>query len=343
MGAARTHRVPLDFLSGGRWRVDVVRDGPDGPVRESRLLTRHDTLKVRGVENGGFAAFVCRAVPGRAGCDEPVRHVPSGTLTVDPRETAADPGTEVRLDGGFTIDEFGPVTDVTLSAKAPEGWSVEGPGATAAELATGRPLTADWRITVPEQPAYGWTNIPVTVAYRDPAAGATAPKLSLRRQARVFVSPPGIDYVRDLPFSAETNGWGPVERDTSNGESAEGDGGPLRIGDRTYGKGLGTHASSEVTVDLGDTDTYDRFNADVGIDEETPDRGSVVFEVIGDGKVLGTSGVMGPHDPAHAFDIDVTGVRRLTLRVTDGGDGNDSDHADWADARLHIAAGTARR
>ncbi|MEK8144615.1 hypothetical protein NKH18_31930 [Streptomyces sp. M10(2022)] len=77
---------------------------------------------------------------------------------------------------------------------------------------------------MPEQPAYGWTEIPVTVTYRDPAAGATAPKLSLQRQARFFVSPPGIDYVSDLPFSAESNDWGPVERDTSNGESAKGDG-----------------------------------------------------------------------------------------------------------------------
>ncbi|WP_405612256.1 MULTISPECIES: NPCBM/NEW2 domain-containing protein [unclassified Streptomyces] len=27
-------------------------------------------------------------------------------------------------------------------------------------------------------------------------------------------------------------------------------------------------------------------------------------------------------------------MRQLTLRVTDGGDGIDSDHGDWADARL---------
>jgi hypothetical protein len=39
-------------------------------------------------------------------------------------------------------------------------------------------------------------------------------------------------------------------------------------------------------------------------------------------------------DAARALDVDVSGVRRLTLRVTDGGDGVDSDHADWADARL---------
>ncbi|MCO1582093.1 NPCBM/NEW2 domain-containing protein [Crossiella sp. SN42] len=29
-----------------------------------------------------------------------------------------------------------------------------------------------------------------------------------------------------------------------------------------------------------------------------------------------------------------TGARTLTLRVTDGGDGRNFDHADWAEARL---------
>jgi hypothetical protein len=32
--------------------------------------------------------------------------------------------------------------------------------------------------------------------------------------------------------------------------------------------------------------------------------------------------------------VDVTGARMLTLRVTDGGDGKNFDHADWADARV---------
>jgi hypothetical protein len=31
---------------------------------------------------------------------------------------------------------------------------------------------------------------------------------------------------------------------------------------------------------------------------------------------------------------DLTSVRRLTLVVTPGGDGNAFDHADWGDARL---------
>jgi beta-galactosidase len=35
--------------------------------------------------------------------------------------------------------------------------------------------------------------------------------------------------------------------------------------------------------------------------------------------------------------VDVTGGALLELRVTDGGDGNGGDHADWAAARLACA------
>jgi len=34
----------------------------------------------------------------------------------------------------------------------------------------------------------------------------------------------GVVYVSDLPYTAVANGWGPVEKDTSNGEQAAGDG-----------------------------------------------------------------------------------------------------------------------
>jgi hypothetical protein len=42
-------------------------------------------------------------------------------------------------------------------------------------------------------------------------------------------------------------------------------------------------------------------------------------------------------DPAHPVAADVTGVRRLALRVTDGDDGDNFDHGDWAGARLTCA------
>ena len=66
---------------------------------------------------------------------------------------------------------------------------------------------------------------------------------------------------------SETNGWGPVERDRSNGESSGGDGLPLSIGGVTYAKGIGVHAPSEVSVYLGRS--CERFTAKIGLDDET--------------------------------------------------------------------------
>jgi alpha-glucosidase len=159
-------------------------------------------------------------------------------------------------------------------------------------------------------------------------------RLRVEKLVRVFVSPPGVDYVSDLPFVSEANGWGPVERDTSNGENQGGDGGPLRIRGTTFDKGLGVHANAEVTVDIGGA--YERFTAQVGLDDEVTGAGSVAFELIGDGAVLARTGVLTRADPAQPIDVDVTGVETLTLRTTDGGDGINFDHGDWGDAQLRL-------
>ncbi|MGW8571805.1 glycoside hydrolase family 97 catalytic domain-containing protein [Streptomyces niveus] len=331
-GDGGTERVPLTFLGSGPWRVDTIRDGAAGLVRDSRVTDRQDAITVPVLADGGFVAQICRAVPGRDSCDRPVDTVPAGTLSVTPERTDARPGTTVDVAARFVLDEAGPAEDVTLRARTPEGWAVDGADATADELADGAALDASWRVTVPADPAYGTTEIPVTLTYRDPDAPRGAPPLTVERTVRVFVAREGTVYVSSLPFTAESNGWGPVERDRSNGENGPADGGPLRLGGTTYDKGLGVHARSEVTVALNGA--YDRFAAETGIDEEKPDKGSVLFEVLGDGQVLARSGVLGPADEPYAFDVDVSGVGRLTLRVTDGGDGIDSDHADWADARL---------
>jgi hypothetical protein len=36
------------------------------------------------------------------------------------------------------------------------------------------------------------------------------------------------------------------------------------------------------------------------------------------------------------FDVDLTGAKTLGLRVTDGGDGNDSDASNWCNALLYL-------
>jgi hypothetical protein len=153
-----------------------------------------------------------------------------------------------------------------------------------------------------------------------------------------FIPPPaptGTALVSALPFLASSNGWGPVERDQSNGDTAEGDGHPLTIAGTTHAHGLGTNAPSSVTLWLGGACTT--FTAITGIDDEVGDPASVAFRVLGDGRLLAETPVLHPADGAVPVRADVTGVRRLTLEVTDGGDDKDSDHGDWADATVTCA------
>jgi hypothetical protein len=144
-----------------------------------------------------------------------------------------------------------------------------------------------------------------------------------------------LTYAGDLEWASEENGWGPPEVDRSNGERGDADGNPLRIGAATFAHGIGAHAPSKIVIPLdGRCST---FLADVGLDEEVSDHGSVVFEVEGDGEQLATSGLVRGPQIAVPIAADVTDVSRMTLVVKEGGDGNAFDHADWGDARLSCA------
>jgi hypothetical protein len=141
-----------------------------------------------------------------------------------------------------------------------------------------------------------------------------------------------VEYVSDLEWADASNGWGPLERDMSNGEKAAGDGVTITLNGRTFDRGVGAHAPSRVRLDLGGQ--CESFLADVGLDDEVGNRGSVIFRVVGDGEELFTSGVVLGARAAVPIYVDVTGIETLDLVVTAGGDGNGWDHADWADARL---------
>lgn len=99
--------------------------------------------------------------------------------------------------------------------------------------------------------------------------------------------PTGEAWASDLAWLTSTNGYGPAERDRSNGESGAADGHPLTLAGKTYEKGIGTHADSDIEVYLGGRCTA--FTADAGIDDEINGYGEVAFSVEADGKVLWTS------------------------------------------------------
>ncbi|MER5636272.1 NPCBM/NEW2 domain-containing protein [Kitasatospora sp. NPDC002227] len=142
----------------------------------------------------------------------------------------------------------------------------------------------------------------------------------------------GVHAVSDLTWSNASNGWGPVEKDMSNGEQAQGDGGPITVKGVKYAKGLGTNSYSEVTYYLGGS--CSTVSTDVGVDDEAGPLGSVTFEIWKDGTKVADSGLLRTGDAAKHLTGDVTGGDELRLVVTDGGNGSNSDHGDWAAPQL---------
>src|SRR5207248_6315580 len=98
----------------------------------------------------------------------------------------------------------------------------------------------------------------------------------------------------------------------------------------TYAKGIGVNSRSGLEYDLGGV--CSRFQTTIGVDDEVGSSGSVIFEVFADGRRIYKGSAMTGSTTAKALDLDVTGVRRLTLGVDDDDNGTSSDHADWANA-----------
>jgi hypothetical protein len=337
-GAARTASVPLS-IGSGRWLVEVVHDGTAGLVRDQRVLGGGDPLTVDVPNNGGFAAIACRWHPGISTCDRPVDVVRNTTVTVTPAKAELTPGASFTVSGRFTLDDRQSVSDVTLAPRVPAGWTVAGAAVSARRLRTGQSITGTWTLTAPAAPPVGYLDVPIVARFREREGGPFFEDQTPVRAHSWRPLPAGWSYLSDLPFAASSNGLGPVERDTTNGAGAAGDGRGIAIRRVPYGKGLGTFAPAEVTFTLDGRCT--QFVADVGLDDEasldiarTHLGGTVGFTVLGDGATLADSGTVGTRDPARTLTVDVTGVRTLTLRVTDTGDGTVNDRASWADARV---------
>ncbi|MEU0781921.1 NPCBM/NEW2 domain-containing protein [Streptomyces sp. NPDC006173] len=267
-------------------------------------------------------------------------------VSTDPAWAKNPPAVELGLEGsplveaGRTATLTSAATDlgrtsatrVAVTLRGPAGWTVAATGpTTAASLPTGRSLRTKWRVTAPTGAAPGSYDLALKTVYRSPTGIVADAELPVR--ASVVVAPPsGTSGLGDLPWLSTTNGWGPVERNTSNGEEGSGDGGPLSVGGVTYARGLGVHAGSTVEYYTGTA--CERVTADVGLDDEKGTKGTVAFEIWADGTKVASTDVLTNAMPARPLTANVTGAQVVRLVVTDGGDGIDSDHADWADAQL---------
>ena len=112
---------------------------------------------------------------------------------------------------------------------------------------------------------------------------------------------------------------------------------PLRLtgvgGESTYDKGLGTHPRTVLTYDLGGK--YRRFEALVGLDPGSGDRGKAVVRIKVDGKEQTVQGLalLASGKPV-AVRLDVSKAKELTLEVDYGPVGGVRADVNWADSRL---------
>jgi hypothetical protein len=138
---------------------------------------------------------------------------------------------------------------------------------------------------------------------------------------------PSMMSLTEIEPLKATSGWRIVEINRAVSEKS------LSLGGTYYGVGIGTHANSEIEYDL--RGLYDSLSVLAGIDDgNSNDTTRVEFSIAGDGKELWRSGIMKKTDGPKRVGLNVSGVNRLLLRVYDGGDGIDYDHADWVEPTL---------
>ena len=110
-------------------------------------------------------------------------------------------------------------------------------------------------------------------------------------------------------------------------------GGPIRLGGRSYARGLGLHSRCEVSYELDGN--FAAFAALAGIDDAGGNRGNATLKLLGDGRELIKPLNLTAADGAVSIRCDLTGVKVLTILVDFGPDGVDvGDHVSLAEARL---------
>jgi len=180
-------------------------------------------------------------------------------------------------------------------------------------------------------------------------AGDEGMRRAVRILHRAPIYPGVIDapsrlYLSDLVAARQSG----IFRDMALDRSTFGE--PLRLGDRrffrnnAYSKGIATqvgHARNFVEYDLAGQ--YKRFRSVVGLQrpENSVLRAAehkntrVTFTVWGDGNILWQSPLVLWDSPPIPLDLDIRGVRTLTLAVQNGLIWHyRADSANWCDARV---------
>jgi hypothetical protein len=148
--------------------------------------------------------------------------------------------------------------------------------------------------------------------------------------ARAKISSSRVAYLSDLkPLSEENEAIVTLPQPARRDKSVAGH--PLRLGDRSYEKGLGVHARSTLT--FATDSKWDSFAATIGLDATTGRRGDCIFQVMGDGQQLFARQLKGSDLP-QTLEISISDCQRVTLQVEPGEGLDLGDHANWCDARF---------
>jgi len=151
--------------------------------------------------------------------------------------------------------------------------------------------------------------------------------LSCQREAQTI-------YIDEMDLSKMEIGWG----ENQINKSVEGN--PLTIAGQLFERGVGTHAVSKMMIDLHGKGKV--FSAMAGVDDESGERATVEFFVFGDGEILWQSGLVKKGDHARSVEVDLKGVDKMALYISDGGDFIHWDHVDWADALIEYFGETPK-
>jgi hypothetical protein len=221
-------------------------------------------------------------------------------------------GSGLVLQKRFVLDDAGQDAQVSVNGAAVGAWNLK---RSEAKLSGGL-RTASFLI--PAEALAGKSDAEIEIKYAKPASTLSWRVLEYRGG--------------NFPLSA----MGAIHSDQNFGHprfARNITGSRLKVGTTDFADGIGAFAQSLLEYPLNKQ--FSRFTAKVGVDAVTEGRGSVVFEVYADGKKIWASGVMSGLDQPKTIDVDVKGVDRLRLILTDAADGNKFDAGDWCEPALH--------
>ena len=164
------------------------------------------------------------------------------------------------------------------------------------------------------------------------ADGTGNAKLNLNWAKRAFSDGKSLQLQNQLVIVHEETP-GETKVDLGNG------GGPIRLGDKTYKRGIGVNSPSVLRVVLSKPAAS--FKSVIGLDRNVDGSpASVRFYVkVADKNVFSTD-VIRPGAAPQNINIPLNGAQTFDLVVDEGGDSRSFDQGDWAEARVVLNDGS---